>query len=326
MTQTTVDTAVIANAVGLACRAPSLHNSQPWRWVAGSAVVDLFVDPHRMLTSADSSGREAVISCGALLDHFQVAMAAAGWATNIDQFPNPNNLDHLASIDFAAMDCVAGARHDRADAISLRRTDRRPFRAPKDWASLEPVLRTSVDGDAVQLAVLTEDARPRLVEASRLTESLRRYDDCYHHELNWWTAPLRESEGIPPSALASGSAARGVGVNRSFPADWRSEHSSASRQDQAKIVVLSTPEYTRADALRCGRALSAILLECTLAGLGTCPVTHVTEMEASRDIVRDLTGGTGEPQLLIRIGAGPSGDIPAPTPRRPLGEVLEIRR
>ncbi|OOK63389.1 putative nAD(P)H nitroreductase acg [Mycobacterium kansasii] len=59
----------------LACHAPSLHNSQPWRWLADSTAVDLFLDPHRLVTSADSSGREAVISCGALLDHFQVAMA-----------------------------------------------------------------------------------------------------------------------------------------------------------------------------------------------------------------------------------------------------------
>ncbi|KAA1249172.1 NAD(P)H nitroreductase, partial [Mycobacterium simiae] len=290
MTQTMVDTAVMTKAVELACRAPSLHNSQPWRWVASSTSVELFLDPHRLVTSADSSGREAVMSCGALLDHFQVAMAAVGWDTNVDVFPNPNNQDHLASIDFAPMDYVAQARRDRADAISRRRTDRRPFRAPNEWPSIEPVLRSSLHSDGVELTVLGDDARPRLAEASRLTENLRRYDDTYHHELSWWTASSREAEGIPQSALASGSAARGVAVNRQFPTNWHSERSSASRQDQAKIVVLSTPGDTRVDALDCGRALSAVLLESTLARLATCPVTHITELEASRDIVADLTG------------------------------------
>lgn len=326
MTQTMLDTGVITKAVELASRAPSLHNSQPWRWVASSAIVELFLDPHRLVTSADGSGREAIISCGALLDHFQVAMAAAGWDTNVDEFPNPNNPDHLAAIDFAPMDYVAQARRDRADAISRRRTDRRPFRAPSEWASIESVLRSSFGDDVVELAVLGDDARPRLAEASRLTETLRRYDDTYHHELSWWTASSRESEGIPKSALASESAARGVAVNRQFPTDWHSERSSASRQDQAKIVVLSTPGDTRADALHCGRALSALLLECTLAGLATCPITHITEMEASRNIVGDLTGSTAVPQVLIRIGTAPAGQVPAPTPRRPLSDVLEIRR
>jgi nitroreductase len=328
MTQTVANTKVITAAIELACRAPSLHNSQPWRWVAGSTSVDLFVDPQRKVTSTDRSGREAIISCGAALDHFRAAMAAVGWDTNVDQFSNPNNLDHLASIDFASVDYVTQARRDRADAILRRRTSRLPFRPPKHWASFEPVLRSSFDNDLVTLDVLGADVRPRLAEASRLTETLRRYDDLYHHELDWWTSPLRESEGIPESALVSESDGRRVDVNRRFPIDPLDERSSAGTYDEAKILVLSTLRDTRVDALNCGEALSAILLECTMAGLSTCPVTHITELEASRKMIRDLTSGPAAvPQVLIRVGIEPKDELaPEPTPRRPLNEVLEIRR
>jgi len=185
MTQMMTDTKVVTTAVELACRAPSLHNSQPWRWVASGASVDLFVDPRRTVTSTDRSRREAIISCGAALDHFRVAMAAVGWDTNVEQFPNPNDLAHLASIDFTSLDYVTQARRDRADAILRRRTNRLPFRAPKHWASFEPVLRSSFENELVTLDVLADDVRPRLVEASRLTEALRRYDDLYHNELRW---------------------------------------------------------------------------------------------------------------------------------------------
>jgi nitroreductase len=328
MTQTVADTNVITTAIELACRAPSLHNSQPWRWVASSTSVDLFVDPQRKVTSTDKSGREAIISCGAALDHFRVAMAAVGWDTNVDQFPNPSNLDHLASIDFASVDYVAQARRGRADAILRRRTSRLPFRAPKHWSSFEPVLRSSFDSDSVTLDVLGDDVRPRLAEASHLTEALRRYDDLYHHELDWWTSPLRESEGIPESALVSESDSRRVYVNRRFPIDPLDERSSAGTYDEAKILVLSTHRGTRVDALNCGEALSAILLECTMAGLSTCPVTHITELEASREMIRNLTTGLAAlPQVLIRVGIEPEGElVPEPTPRRPLSDVLEIRR
>src|SRR6202051_2727145 len=101
MPKTMVNTEVIKSALQLACRAPSLHNSQPWRWVADHAAVHLFLDRNSILYSADRLGREALISCGAVLDHFRVAMAAADWTANVDRFPNPNNLDHLASIDFS---------------------------------------------------------------------------------------------------------------------------------------------------------------------------------------------------------------------------------
>jgi nitroreductase len=326
MSQVTTETKVITTAVELACRAPSLHNSQPWQWIVSGASVDLFVDPHRTLTATDKSGREAIISCGAALDHFRVAMAAVGWGTNVEQFPNPNNLDHLASIDFASLDHVTQARRDRADAILRRRTSRLPFRAPKHWSSFEPVLRSSFENDSVILDVLDDDVRPRLAEASRLTEALRRYDDLYHHELLWWTAPSRKSEGIPESALASESDGRRVDVNRRFPTDPY-ERSSAGTYDQAQILVLSTPIDTRVDALNCGEALSAILLECTMAELATCPVTHITELEASRDIIRALTSDPAAvPQVLIRVGIEPEGELaPPPTPRRPLSDVLEIR-
>ena len=86
MRHCTVDTEIVREAVTLACRAPSLHNSQPWRWVLAGDAVHLFADPERIVRSADRSGREALLSCGAVLDHFRVAMAAAGWTVNVDRF------------------------------------------------------------------------------------------------------------------------------------------------------------------------------------------------------------------------------------------------
>jgi len=327
MTKTVAGTEVIAAAIKLACRAPSLHNSQPWRWVAGPTAVDLFGDPARVVRSTDSSGREALISCGAALDHFRAAMAAAGWNTHVDEFPNPNNLRHLASIDFSPLDFVTQACRDRAEAILHRRTDRLPFRAPTHWESFEPILRAFGEPSA-HLDVLTADARPQLAKATRLTETARRYDDSYHRELQWWTAPYHDSEGVPPAALVSESERERVGINRSFPLSGHADRRAAITGDQAKLLVLSTPEDTRADAFHCGQVLSELLLECTMAGLATCPLTHITEMADSRDIIRDLTGRTsGMPQVLIRVGIAPTLEqTPAPTPRRPLDDVLEFRR
>jgi hypothetical protein len=326
MTMTAVATEVIAQAVELACRAPSLHNSQPWRWVATPAAVDLFTDPHRVVRSTDSSGREAIISCGALLDHFRTAMAVAGWRSQVEEFPNPNRLEHLASIYFTPLEYVTQAWRDRADAISQRRSDRLPFGPPRDWQSFETTLRIAFGSDLVAIEVLADSARPLLLDASRLTEALRRDDDFYHRELQWWTAPFRKSEGIPPSELVSRSEADRVGVDRRFPSSGFSDRRAATAQDRAKILVLSTPENTHADAFHAGQVLSKVLLECTIAGLATCPLTHITELEASREIIRDLTVTKAMPQALIRVGTAPdAGDVPRPTPRRRLSDVLEFR-
>jgi hypothetical protein len=326
MPQAVVDVAVVKRAVHLACRAPSVHNSQPWRWVAEGAGLHLFVDRCRWVHSADRSGREAIISCGAVLDHLRIAMVAAGWQAHIERFPNPNNRDHLASLEFSPLEFVTDAQRKRTEAILQRRTDRLPLGRPTYWASFEPVLRSSVDESVAMLDVLSDDVRPQLVEASQLTEALRRDDASYHAELQWWTSPFALYEGVPPDALASDSEQQRVDVARDFPSRSHLDRRVDVAVDWSKVLVLSTAEDTRTDVLRCGEALSTVLLECTMAGMATCTLTHLIELRDSRDIVRTLIGGRGEPQVLIRVGiAPPMEDLPAATPRRPLDDVLEIR-
>jgi nitroreductase len=326
MTRATANTEIVTTAIRLACRAPSLHNSQPWRWIVGEAVVDLFVDHERVVRSADRSGREALISCGAALGHFRIAMAAAGWKANVDAFPNPRERDHLASLDFSPAQYVSRAERDRAEAILRRRTDRLPFHAPSHWESIEPALRNAVDRGKVSLDVLADNARSTLGVASRLAESFRRYDDYYQDEMHWWTEPFRGYQGVPPSALVSEGERDRVGFNRSFPVTQHGDRRPEVRTDESKVLVLSTPTYTRADALNCGEALSTVLIECTSVGLATCTLTHITELPKSRAVIQELTGSRAFPQLLIRVGSAPAlEDTPAQTPRRPLSEVIEMK-
>src|SRR3984893_15773542 len=231
MPKTMVNTDVIKAAVQLACRAPSLHNSQPWRWAADHAAVHLFLDPNSILYSTDRLGREALISCGAVLDHFRVAMAAAGWAANVDRFPDPNNLDHLASIDFSPMSLVTDGHRRRADAILRRRTDRLPFARSRNWGLLEPLLHRCFDAEAAYLDVIADELRPQLAEASQLTESLRLYDSSYHSELEWWTGHFETVDGIPATSLVSAAESDRVEGGGAFPVNRAAHTRAGAAQD-----------------------------------------------------------------------------------------------
>jgi hypothetical protein len=326
MRDTMVDTQVIKDAVQLACRAPSLHNSQPWHWVAAGKAVHLFLDQKRVLHSTDHTGRDAVIGCGAVLDHFRVAMAAAGWASHVDRYPNPNNSLHLASIDFSPIEFVTEGHIRRADAILLRRSDRLPYAEPPDWATAEPQLRRSVTSDAVRLDVIADESRAELANAARLTESLRLYDSSYHSELSWWTGPFEATDGIPHSSLVSPSEGDRVGVGRIFPATHDTARRVEVGRDRAKILVLSTYDVDRTSVLQCGEMLSAVLLEATMAALATCTLTNITELYPGRDIVASLIDQPTTPQVLIRVGSAPEiDDKPPPTPRRPIDEVFDVQ-
>lgn len=312
---------VLAGIVQLACRAPSVHNSQPWRMTAEDGVLRLFAEPHRVPHATDHSGREALISCGALLDHLRVAAAAAGWHCEVARFPNPNDLNHLATLEFHRLESVSDADRSRADAILQRRTDRLPFNAPTNWPAFEKVLRATIDPNNATLDVLDEAARPQLADASRLTEALRRNDASYQAELSWWTGLFETADGVPYSALPADR--DGVAVERDFPAGTLA--GDRPKADHSVIMALSTYDDSHTSALGCGEALSAVLLEATMVGLATCPLTHLTELDASRDILRALIGGTGDPQMLVRIGRVPVlAELPPMTPRRPLADVLRI--
>jgi hypothetical protein len=329
-----MDVGRIVNAVSLACRAPSVHNSQPWRWVindgSGEITVHLFSDRRRAVPATDPSGRQAILSCGVALDHFRVAMAAARWRARITRFPDPRAPDHLATVEFDRLDDTTAVHRRRADAILRRRTDRLPLDCPAYWQAFEPVLHSTVNQDRedpVTLDVLSDDQRPQLVQASRLAADLRREDESYQAELQWWTSPFALAQGVPPAALASDTERIRVDVGRDFPVRGHQDRRAEMTEDRSKILVLSTPADTRDNMLRCGEVLSTVLLECTMAGMATCPLTHLIETDESRGIVRRLIGEPqAEPQVLVRVGITPPFDNPsAPSPRRPIDDVLELR-
>jgi len=316
---------IIKDAVSLACRAPSLHNSQPWRWVAEQGALQLFLDPARVL-NYDQSRREALIGCGAALHHLRVAMAAGGWDTETKRFPDPEHPDHIASLEFKPAKHVTEGDLRRADAILMRRTDRLPFSAPMDWESFAPMLREVVDPEAVRLEFLPDDLRPQLAEASQIATSLRIYDSAYHTEIGWWTGEFRASDGIPYSSLVSAAEGDRVDVGRHFPVpQGGGERRIEIPEDCAKIVLLSTETDTHADALASGEALSAVLLKCTMADLATCTLTHITEVRTTRELLANLSGSETYPQLLIRVGVAPALEtLPPITPRRTLADVFHV--
>jgi hypothetical protein len=140
MNDSTAASVPVGDLIQLACRAPSVHNSQPWLWVVDGDKVTLFADHRRQLEHADPDGRDLVLSCGAALHHLRVAAAAAGWAAKIRRLPNPYNDAQLATVTFEA--CPVSEEDTRVlDALRQRRTDRRRTAAsPVPRAHLDPLL------------------------------------------------------------------------------------------------------------------------------------------------------------------------------------------
>ena len=315
------DDETIRAALALAVRAPSIHNSQPWRWRVGERTVHLYADAERQLARADPARRELILSCGVALQHFSVALAALGWQAHIHRLPNPADPDHLASIELLPS---TGSEQDiaLASAIPRRRTDRR-------WYSSWPVPA----GDIAQMAA----------RAARSGVALRRVDDLrqlsavlatathqhaedaeYLAELARWSGRYGSLAGVP--ARNTPAPSHGPVPGRAFASPALPQPRGAeSRNDAGVVLVLGTSTDDHISLLRAGEATGVVLLTATALGLASCPLTEPLEIAGTRETVRSLAlDGDGFPQMLLRIGWAPLNADPLPaTPRRPLSEVVQ---
>ncbi|GAB4585669.1 Acg family FMN-binding oxidoreductase [Nocardia sp. IFM 10818] len=319
------DHRTILAALRLASRAPSVHNTQPWRWVLDGDVLHLYTDTDRLLTAADPRGRQMVISCGAMLHHVRTAFGAWGWHTDTVRVPEPLQPGHLAEIRFRPWEHPPAGLVARAEAIDRRRTDRLPMSEPPDWPALLPRLRMLVSPHYLELDTIDDNTRARLTAASEQAAALRRHDMMYQAEIGWWAGHSGMPEGVPSDALVSDAEFARVGVGRTFPHAPHSARRADIIEDHARLVVLSSPGDSLPEWLRTGEALSAVLLECTVAGLATCALTHITELPTGRTLLTNLVPEHRTPQLVIRIGAAPEYEQATPTPRRPLTDIFTVK-
>ncbi|MEU1998911.1 hypothetical protein ABZ511_31130 [Nocardia gamkensis] len=318
------DRRMMLAALRLATRAPSVHNTQPWRWVFDGTRLHLYTDADRLLPSTDPHGRQLVISCGAVLHHLRTAFADRGWHTDTTRVPDRQRPDHLAVIGFRPWPDPPEGIHSRAAAIDRRRTDRLPMNEPDGFPDILPRLRMLTSPHEVELDVLDAHVRPRLATASQEAGALRRHDLLYQTELEWWAGHSESPEGVPASALVSDAENARVGVARAFPSAPHTMR-RARLDDHAALMVLGTESDSVDQWLHTGEALSAVLLECTAAGLATCALTHITELPTTRRLLSGLVPRPATPQVLIRVGTAPDNtDLLPPTPRRPVTDIYTV--
>lgn len=316
------DADTLRTVLTLATRAPSIHNTQPWRWRVGDTSLELFCQPDMQLHSTDPDGRDLLVSCGVALHHCVVALASMGWQAKVSRFPNPDDPRHLATIE------VAPQTPDQTDitlaaAIPRRRTDRRAYCS---W----PVARGDIAlmaARAARCGVMLRQVgaldRMKAIIAQAAWSHMS--DDDYVRELTTWSGrygsvagvPARNAPAADPAAPIPGRLFAGPGLTPPpgvSPAD-----------DNAAILALGTEQDDRLARLRAGEATSVVLLTATAMGLACCPITEPLEIRETRDAVRaDVFGSSGYPQMLLRVGWAPINSDPLPsTPRRSLSQVVD---
>ena len=322
-----------AQVVGAATKAPSIHNTQPWRFTATADQLDVFFDPARALPVLDPTHRQQVISCGIAVEFAVVALAAAGWLTEVEPLTDDTDADHLATVRLIGPIEATAMDGELAAAIDRRHTVRDPFQPRDVPAQFLDRLQAEAGAFGTWFKPVTrseeEVATVFLIDRA---EEMEQGDPAYLAELQSWlrTDPAAV-DGVPVEAVPSDDPHQRPSnwTIRDFVVGTRPHGAGAHDPDapppeveRPTVVLMGTDGDDRYDWLQAGRALGRVLLLATSAGMAASPLTQALDWPATRARLRTRLSLIGHPQMLLRMGYPQEGAPVATSGRRPVEEVL----
>lgn len=325
-----IDRESVKAVVAAAGRAPSIHNTQPWRWILHDAVLDLRADRTRQLTVADRDGHSLLLSCGAAAELTEVALRAQGWTFASAPIPDPGDADLLFRIRLINRSEPVAEATTQLAAAAVRRSERRPYGTEPVADDVIERLRSAAGAPGVyaHFPVQADEGIELAVAIARADQSERK-DPAYLAEMAKWVRGAESApDGIPVSSIPrlSDDQPRHTDIPlRDFEVGVSgSQLITAGIDERPLIAVILTEQDDEIERLRAGQAMMRVMIEAELNGIASCALSQSVDLLAFRTQLRALMSWTGYPQMMLRLGQKPEG-APAPlTSRRPVADVLTI--
>jgi nitroreductase len=313
----------IAYLVMTAARAPSVHNTQPWKFRVCGRSLELHADPARLLRFQDPAGRELVISCGAALFGLRLACRKLGFVVNVELLPDPARPWLVASIEPVGLAALSRPESELLAAVPHRHTHRGPFSPGELPLRLLPALSADAAAEGARLVGIEDAVRLAALRDLVLAAAAdQRASAQVRAELRRWVRPagsLRR-DGVPASA-------------RVGPGDLAAERDWMPPRDfglpgtelpggvpPSVTLVLTTARDTPADWLRAGQALHRLLLHAASRWVFARLQSQPLEIPRYRAQVREQLGLPGHPQMILQLGRA---NVAAATARRPQAELIQ---
>ncbi|MBL8237292.1 MAG: nitroreductase family protein [Bryobacterales bacterium] len=311
---------IVAAILEATVRAPSSHNTQPWRFQARQQTIQLYADRTRALPVSDPHDRELIISCGCALLHLRVAAAGIGVASTVRLWCQPDDPDHIATITLDPAGAAPASDAELDNYIEVRRTYRKRFEPRQIPDSVLDELCAAATAEGASLTVLSsEELRHQTAALIADGDALLWHNPSWRRELAQWMHPRRTGDGLTvPWLVAPFTQA----VVRSF--DMGDGEAAKDRQyaDESPVLaVLTTAGDTPIDWLCAGQALARVLLQACQHGVQASYLNQPIQLPELRLKLQTLLGDPGNPQILLRMGY-PAGEVP-PSPRRHFQEFLD---
>jgi nitroreductase len=315
----------VARMLAAAARAPSVHNTQPWRFDVTEHAIELYADPARKIHH-DAIGRQMLISCGAALFGLRLAVRELGRIPAVTLLPDPARPALLAKVALGPEARATELERRMLAALPHRHTHRGAFDPGPLPAGLLASLQHDALAEGAKLALVKgPDGYPKLAALAAEAAKKEAVDTAAREEILRWSREPGSTrrDGVPAEAFApAGAASPGRLPQRDFDLGRHVGLLPAPGpcgQPPAATAVLITAGDLRIDWLRAGQALHRVLAHAATAWVFASLSTEPLEYPVIRDLIRARLALPGVPQMLLQFGLAKTS---LATPRRTVPEAL----
>jgi hypothetical protein len=247
-------------------RAPSRHDSRPWRFHVTSRVIELYSVPERALPVADPDGREQRMACGAALFNLRLALHGHRIRPIVTLLPDRDRPDLVAVIRNGGTKEPTPEQTQLLLVVPSQRADRNPFSGETVFPPEQHSLRRAALEEGAWLHVVHDrQQRTTLRTLVLRAERLQMADPYFRAELATWS-------GQEPT------------------------------EEEPLMALLTSHLGGTVAEVQVGQALQRVLLTATAAGLATSLLRQVVEVPQTREELRRLFAAARPPQAVLRIG------------------------
>ncbi|RDI34349.1 hypothetical protein DFR72_10196 [Lentzea flaviverrucosa] len=309
----------IESALTTASLAPSVHNTQPWRFRVRRDRIELHPDPSRKLAATDPEDRELRLSCGAALFNLRLALQSMGVRPLVSMLPGHDSPGAFAVVRRNGAFKIDDESRALLAAVPRRRTNRKPFlEGTIDPRQRHALVRAAELERSWLHLVTTPENRAQLKRFVQQAHQIQLGDEGVQAELAAFTGHRPgATDGVPPASAGVRPEMQDEWVFRDFQGPER--HPGKDYESDPLVMVLCSYYDGPLGDLQAGQAMQRVLLTATTHGLSASFLSQPVEVKRVRDDLRRALGGLLVPQTVLRMGF--STPVPA-TPRRPVAELL----
>ena len=208
------DQAEMTAMVESAVLAPSIHNSQPWKYVLTEGRIDVYADLSRKRPVTDPKLRALYISVGCAITNLEVSAARIGSSVVEQLFPDPAKEDLVARIGLDKSGESNPTLSVYHMAVPQRRTQRKRFqRVSIPAESLECLTEVFTEPDVSVVIITDREVREQVGALVAAADKQLYSNPAFREELADWTRedPNKRDDVIPSYLLGFPATASVIG-------------------------------------------------------------------------------------------------------------------